>query len=70
MRVTSDRYRSQTRNKEDAAARLRALVALALRRPKPRKKTSPSQGAIERRLKDKKEQGEKKRRRRPPTADE
>lgn len=66
LRIASERYRSQARNKADATARLRELVARALHRPKRRKKTTPPKQAVEQRLREKRERGERKQRRRPP----
>jgi len=37
--VTSDRFRSQARNREDADQKLIELIQAALRRPKPRRPT-------------------------------
>src|SRR5690606_3667162 len=52
--IEASRYRTQEQNRADARARLVALVAKAAEPPpKPRKKTKPSRGAIERRLKEK-----------------
>jgi len=51
--VTCDETRSQRRNRDLAIDRVRALVVTALVRPKPRKRTRPGRGAIERRLSDK-----------------
>jgi ribosome-associated protein len=52
--IEAGRFRSQEQNRADARARLTALVAKAAEPPpKPRKKTKPSRGAIERRLKAK-----------------
>lgn len=65
LRVASDEHRSQKRNRDEATARLRELVAGALRLRKPRKKTKPSRAAIERRLQEKRERALKKERRRP-----
>ena len=45
--------RSQERNRADARARLVALIQEAAVRPKVRRKTKPSKGAVERRLKTK-----------------
>jgi len=62
--IETDETRSQRRNREACVERLGELVRKALVKPKPRKKTKPSRGAIERRLKEKKERGERKQRRR------
>ena len=52
--IEANRFRTQERNREDARERLRALLDKASAPPpKPRKKTRPSKGAIERRLKEK-----------------
>ncbi|MCO5058706.1 MAG: aminoacyl-tRNA hydrolase [Rhizobiaceae bacterium] len=52
--IEASRFRTQDRNREDARARLAALLAEAAEPPpKPRKKTRPSKGAVERRLKKK-----------------
>jgi ribosome-associated protein len=52
--IEASRYRTQERNREDARERLFALVAKAAEPPPPpRKKTKPSRGAVERRLKEK-----------------
>jgi len=52
--IEAGRFRTQERNREDARARLVALVARAAEPPPPpRKKTKPSKGAVERRLKAK-----------------
>ena len=52
--IEADRFRTQEQNRTDARARLAALVAKAAEPPpKPRKKTRPSKGAVERRLKQK-----------------
>jgi ribosome-associated protein len=68
-RVTSDgvlvieakSFRTQEKNKEDAIARFVALVRRSLERPKPRRKTRPSQRSVEKRLESKKRRGEIKR---------
>ena len=56
--------RSQLRNRELAAERLRSRLAEALRIEKPRRPTKPSAGARQRRLQDKRRRGEIKRDRR------
>ena len=52
--------RSQLRNRTDACDRLAELVVQALKVRKRRKKTRPSRGAVERRLKAKKVTSDKK----------
>lgn len=49
--------RSQLRNREEALARLVALVRAAARPPIPRKKTKPTKSSKRRRLDDKKRHG-------------
>lgn len=58
--------RSQHRNKAIVIERVVELLQQNLKVPKPRKKTKPSKGAIERRLKSKKENAFKKSNRKPP----
>ncbi|MGH7393826.1 MAG: alternative ribosome rescue aminoacyl-tRNA hydrolase ArfB, partial [Candidatus Rokuibacteriota bacterium] len=48
--VTSQVTRDQSRNLEDARSRVRALVAAALREPRPRRPTRPGAQAEERRI--------------------
>ena len=67
--MTSDRYRSQSRNKADCLSRLRALIVLAQTIPKKRKPTRPSLGSIKRRLESKRRQSMLKRRRQRPEDD-
>jgi len=62
--LTAQDDRSQFRNKEIVLARFHALLLKSLRRPKPRKATKPSKGAVRKRLEGKKIQGEKKANRR------
>lgn len=52
--VTSQRTRDQRLNLEDARDKVRALVARALVRPRPRRKTRPTRSSVERRLAEKK----------------
>ena len=63
--VTSGVHRDQPRNREAAIARLRDLLAAAVRVRRTRKRTRPSRAAVERRLDDKRRHGERKRQRRP-----
>lgn len=51
--LASDSHRSQRRNREDVTQRLAAMVAEALIKPKPRKKSKPSRAAKEKRLNEK-----------------
>ncbi|MCB1448036.1 MAG: aminoacyl-tRNA hydrolase [Rhizobiaceae bacterium] len=52
--ILADKFRSQDRNREDARERLKALILEANQPPPPpRKKTRPTRGSIERRLKAK-----------------
>ncbi len=68
--ITAARFRSQERNREDALARLVALLREAARRPAPRKPTRPSAGAKRRRLDDKTRRGAIKRLRRTKPAED
>jgi ribosome-associated protein len=52
--ITSDRFRSQTRNREDAREKLMALLRDAAHTPRVRKATRPSFGSKERRHESKK----------------
>lgn len=64
--ITSDRHRSQQRNREDALEKLLALIAAAAERPKARIPTRPSASAKRRRADDKTRRGVVKRLRRAP----
>ena len=56
--IEASRFRMQAQNREDARARLAALIEEASRPPPPkRRKTRPSKGAVERRLKKKAKRG-------------
>lgn len=68
--LTGDETRSQRRNRDACLERLRELVVRALTPPKPRKKTRPSKGSVERRLEAKSQRSEVKRRRRRSKGDE
>lgn len=52
--IEAGRFRTQEQNRADARARLTELVAKAAEPPpKPRRKTKPTKGSVERRLKAK-----------------
>lgn len=52
--IFADKFRTQDRNRQDARERLAELIAKAAEPPPPpRRKTKPSKGAVERRLKEK-----------------
>jgi len=51
--IDAQRFRSQARNREDALARLQALVDQAWREPRRRLKTAPTTASRERRLESK-----------------
>lgn len=62
--ITCDETRSQRTNKDHALERLCDLVLAAQVRPKPRKRTRPGRGAIERRLEGKAHTSARKKQRR------
>ena len=62
--MTCDETRSQRTNREMVVDRLSELVRDAQAVPKPRKRTKPGRGSIERRLRNKASVSEKKRERR------
>jgi ribosome-associated protein len=58
LHLTAETERSQESNRAAVLERLRELIVQAKHEPKPRKKTKPSYGAKQRRLKSKKHRGE------------
>ncbi len=68
--IDARRFRTQEKNREDAVARLVALIADAAKRPKKRTKTKPTRASKERRLEEKRRRSETKRRRGKSTDDE
>lgn len=70
LRLSSDAYRSQLRNREAVRERLRSMVETALRPEKKRVGTSPTRSSKENRLKSKRLRSEVKRARRAPGADD
>jgi ribosome-associated protein len=61
--IVSQKTRDQPKNLEDAREKLRALVLRAMVRPKKRRPTRPSRGAVARRLEEKSRTGRKKKER-------
>lgn len=55
--ITAQRHRTQERNREDALARLTALVRAAMAPPTPRKPTRPTAASKRRRLEAKSRRG-------------
>ena len=54
LMIEASRFRSQERNREDARERLKELILEAAKPPPPpRRKTKPTKGSVERRLKAK-----------------
>jgi ribosome-associated protein len=54
LMIEASRFRSQDRNREDARERLKEMILRAAEPPPPpRRKTKPTKGSIERRLKEK-----------------
>ncbi|SMC89589.1 alternative ribosome rescue aminoacyl-tRNA hydrolase ArfB [Rhizobium sp. RU36D] len=70
LMIESSRFRSQDRNREDARERLKELILEAAKPPPPpRRKTKPTKGSIERRLKEKTGRSEVKKMRGRPVGD-
>ncbi len=68
--LTSQRTRDQSRNIADCLEKLRAMIQDVLTPPVKRKRTKPSRGARERRLRAKRQRATTKESRRPPRRDE
>jgi ribosome-associated protein len=64
LHLASQDNRSQLVNKELVVQKLYEVLEQALHRPKPRKRTTPSKAAIQKRLAAKQKQGQKKANRR------
>jgi len=62
--IEAKRYRTQKQNREDAIARLVALIYQATQKPRPRKRTRPSAASQAERIEEKKRRGAIKRSRR------
>jgi ribosome-associated protein len=68
--ITSERFRSQALNREDARRKLADLVRAALAAPRRRVATRPTRGSIERRLTSKAARAARKAARAPVAPDE
>jgi len=55
--IKAQRYRSQEKNREDALARLQALINKAATTPKKRTATKPTRGSVKRRIEGKTQRG-------------
>src|SRR5207248_9703535 len=64
--LTSQRFRDQEKNRQDALDKLREMLLEAAFVPKPRKRSRPTRGSRERRLQAKKRRSATKRERRVP----
>jgi len=62
--ISSQQFRDQGRNVADCLEKLRAMIASVAAAPRPRKRTKPSRGSIERRLHVKRRRAERKKERR------
>lgn len=58
--LASQRFRDQSRNVADCLEKLRSLLAIVAIAPRRRKRTKPSRGSVERRLRSKRERSQKK----------
>jgi ribosome-associated protein len=63
IHIAAETERTQERNREAVMNRLRELILTAVKEPRKRRKTKPSRGAKERRLKGKRQRSEIKARR-------
>jgi ribosome-associated protein len=63
LRITSQKHRSQSANREAARERFSELLREALRRTRPRRKTKVPKAVREKRLQEKKQRGRLKRQR-------
>ena len=62
--IKAQRFRAQTKNRQDAIDRLVELIRAAAKKPKRRRKTKPTLSSKRRRLEDKRRRSETKRTRR------
>ncbi len=59
--ISSQKFRSQQRNLHDCLAKLESMLSSVILPPKARKPTRPKKAAVEKRLDEKRRQGERKR---------
>src|SRR6478735_742681 len=70
LMIEASRFRSQDRNREDARERLKEMLLEAAKPPPPpRRKTKPTRGSVERRLKAKSGRADVKKMRGRPSGD-
>ena len=62
--IASQQFRDQSRNVADCLEKLRAMLRSVAVAPRPRRRTKPSRGSVERRLQVKRRRGERKQERR------
>lgn len=65
--ITSQKYREQYRNLDDAYNKLKDMILKALKPPKPRRPTKPTKSSIEKRITKKKQASQKKSLRQKPS---
>lgn len=70
VRIVASAFRSQSRNREDAEAKLAALLRKALVVPKARRTTRPTKGSVEERLRAKQLHSRRKQNRAAPRDDD
>jgi ribosome-associated protein len=70
LRVVAGERRSQLRNREAAVQRLNELVQQALKKPRQRRKTTPSASAVQKRLDEKHHRSKLKRERKRPVTED
>lgn len=56
--IKAQRYRSQEKNREDALARLQALIKGAITAPQKRTATKPTKSSVKKRMEDKAQRGQ------------
>lgn len=67
--ITSQRFRDQERNRQDCLEKLAVLLGAAAVTPRRRKRTRPTRGSVEARLRDKKQRSGAKAGRKRPSDD-